>query len=43
MYGGEIFVPKLPSFKTLDLIEVLAGKNNYYEQELDPEKNYMRS
>ena len=36
MYGGEIFVPKLPSFKILDLIEVLAGKNNYYEIGIRP-------
>ena len=29
MYGGEIFIPKLPSIKMLDLIEILVGKNNF--------------
>ncbi|HIJ11324.1 TPA: polysaccharide biosynthesis protein, partial [Candidatus Woesearchaeota archaeon] len=26
--GGEIFVPKLPSFKIVDLIQILKGKHN---------------
>ncbi|MBW2996322.1 SDR family NAD(P)-dependent oxidoreductase [Candidatus Woesearchaeota archaeon] len=26
--GGEIFVPRLPAFKIIDLIEILKGKNN---------------
>jgi len=30
MSGGEIFIPKLPSFKILDLISAMAGKDNYY-------------
>jgi len=29
MYGGEIFIPKLPSIKIIDLIQILAGKGNY--------------
>ena len=29
MSGGEIFVPKLPSIKILDLITAMAGENNY--------------
>jgi len=29
MYGGEIFVPKLYSFKIIDLISVMAGKGNF--------------
>ena len=29
MMGGEIFVPKLPSIKILDLITAFVGKNNY--------------
>ncbi len=29
MAGGEIFVPKLPSIKILDLITAMAGENNY--------------
>jgi len=29
MSGGEIFVPKLPSIKILDLVTALAGENNY--------------
>ena len=29
MSGGEIFIPKLPSIKILDLITAMAGKNNY--------------
>jgi UDP-N-acetylglucosamine 4,6-dehydratase/5-epimerase len=29
MYGGEIFVPKLFSFKILDLITTMAGNNNF--------------
>ena len=29
MYGGEIFIPKLPSIKIIDLIQTLAGKGNY--------------
>ena len=29
MYGGEIFVPKLFSFKILDLITAMAGNNNF--------------
>ena len=36
MYGGEIFVPKLSSFKILDLITVMAGKNNFYEVGIRP-------
>ena len=30
MNGGEIFVPKIKSIKIIDLISVLAGKDNYY-------------
>jgi len=26
--GGEVFIPKLPSFKIIDLIEILKEKNN---------------
>jgi UDP-N-acetylglucosamine 4,6-dehydratase len=33
MKGGEIFVPKIPSFKVIDVAELLA---------LDLEKNYMK-
>ncbi len=29
MTGGEIFVPKLPSIKIIDLASAMAGKNNY--------------
>ena len=29
MYGGEIFIPKLPSIKMIDLIEILAGRGNF--------------
>ena len=29
MYGGEIFIPKIPSVKIIDIIELLAGKENY--------------
>ena len=29
MTGGEIFVPKLPSIKIVDLITAMAGENNY--------------
>ncbi len=29
MSGGEIFIPKLPSIKIIDLANVMAGKNNY--------------
>ena len=29
MSGGEIFVPKLPSIKIVDLITAMAGENNY--------------
>ena len=29
MSGGEIFVPKLPSMKILDLVTALVGENNY--------------
>ena len=29
MYGGEIFVPKLYSFKILDLISAMVGKGNF--------------
>ena len=29
MYGGEIFIPKLPSIKMIDLIEILVGKGNF--------------
>ena len=29
MSGGEIFIPKLPSIKIIDLVNAIAGKNNY--------------
>ena len=29
MTGGEIFIPKLPSIKIVDLITAMAGDNNY--------------
>jgi len=29
MMGGEIFVPKLPSLKIVDLVSALVGNNNY--------------
>ncbi len=27
--GGEIFIPKLPSVKIVDIVEAMIGKNNY--------------
>ena len=30
MNGGEIFVPKIKSIRILDLIDCMAGKNNYH-------------
>ncbi len=29
MHGGEIFIPKLPSIKMLDLIQHFVGKDNF--------------
>ncbi|MFB9887636.1 UDP-N-acetylglucosamine 4,6-dehydratase (inverting) [Balneatrix alpica] len=29
MYGGEIFVPKIPSMRILDLVEAMTGKREY--------------
>ncbi|GAA0857155.1 UDP-N-acetylglucosamine 4,6-dehydratase (inverting) [Aliiglaciecola litoralis] len=29
MYGGEIFVPKIPSIRILDLVESISGKRDY--------------
>lgn len=30
MWGGEIFVPKIPSYKILDLVKVVCPKNKIY-------------
>lgn len=36
MSGGEIFVPKIPSMKILDLITCMAGQGNYEEVGIRP-------
>ena len=40
--GGEILVPKLKSFKVIDLANLIAPKTKKKLLELDLEKKFMR-
>ena len=36
MSGGEIFIPKIPSMKIIDLVTCMAGEGNYREIGIRP-------
>ena len=42
MLGGELFVPKIPSFKIIDLAMAISKNQNLRLLELDLVKNYMK-
>ena len=42
MYGGEIFIPKMPSIKILDLVKSLGSNVKHHIIGIRPEKRYMK-
>ena len=42
MRGGELFVPKIPSFKILDLVKAMTKKNEHEVVGMSQVKNYMK-
>ena len=42
MYGGEIFVPKLPSLYIKDIVKALDENLKYHIVGIRPGKNYMK-
>ena len=43
MWGGEIFIPKIPSYNILDLAKAVNPKLNLSSQVFDQEKNSRRN
>ena len=43
MKGGEIFVPKIPSYKILDVLKALEKNPKYSLIGIRAERSYMRS